>query len=325
MSIKKAIDILKIYGSFIITAHINPEGDSLGSQLALCHLLEKMGKKAVMINDHKVPGVYQFLPKSNLIRSRLDKRLDYDVAIVLDCPTLDRIGKVKDILDKGKIVLNIDHHISNEKFGKINWVDPKASSCGEMIYNLFKEADCEIDKDSAINLYVAILTDTGSFKYSNTTSKTHRIVGELLDCGLDVSKIQESIYERRSMGEIKLLSAALSNLQVEGAGRIAYTWVTREMAKECGINIKGTEEFINFPRSLDNAEIALFFREEKDGNIHVSFRSTSDADVNKIAAVFGGGGHTKASGCLIKGNMKEVREKVLSEVKKTIEEGSIKS
>jgi len=172
---------------------------------------------------------------------------------------------------------------------------------------------------------VAILTDTGSFKYSNTTSKTHRIVGELLDCGLDVSKIQESIYERRSMGEIKLLSAALSNLQVEGAGRIAYTWVTREMAKECGINIKGTEEFINFPRSLDNAEIALFFREEKDGNIHVSFRSTSDADVNKIAAVFGGGGHTKASGCLIKGNMKEVREKVLSEVKKTIEEGSIKS
>lgn len=318
MSIAKAVDVLKIYSSFIITTHINPEGDSLGSQLAMCRLLEGMGKKAVMMNDHKVPHAYEFLPNSKLIRTRLDKDIEYDVAIVVDCPNLERIGRVREIIDEGKMVLNIDHHVSNAKFGKVNWIDQKASSCGEMIYDLFKEMDCKLDKDAATNLYVAILTDTGSFKYSNTTSRTHRIAGELIDHGLEVSAIQASIYERRTIGELRLLGAALSGMQVTEDGRIAHITVTKEMAKTLEVDMKGTEEFVNLPRSINNVEVALFFREEKDGHVHVSLRSKSDMDVNKIALAFGGGGHAKASGCLVKGKIDEVRENVLAEARKSL-------
>jgi phosphoesterase RecJ-like protein len=316
MSIKKIADVLKIYGSFLISTHINPEGDSLGSQLGLYQLLEAMGKKAVMVNDHKVPPVYEFLPKSNLIRNRLDKTIDYDVAIVIDCPHLERIGRVKEILKEDKMILNIDHHISNTNFGKINWVNAKASACGEMVYDLYKELDCKIDKDIATNIYTAILNDTGSFGYSNTTSRVHTIASELLGCGLEVSKIKEAIYDAKGLDEIKLLGLALSTLGTSDEGKIAYMSVTRDMAKECGIELKGTEEFVNFPRSIKGAKVALFFREEKNGLIHVSFRSKSEIDVNKIASAFGGGGHMKAAGCLIKAKVDEAKEKVLAEIRK---------
>jgi len=318
MSVKKVMDILRIYSNFLLTTHINPEGDALGSMLALGQLLEGMGKKAIMVSDHKVPSVYEFLPKSELIRTRMDKNIDYDVAVVVDCPNLDRVGRVKELIKDDKMILNIDHHVSNINFGKVNWVNAKVSSCGEMIYSLFKEMDCKIDKDIATNLYITILTDTGSFRYSNTSSQTHRIAGELIEHGLDVSTIQSKIYERRGANEIKLLGFALSDLKVEEEGKIAYITITCNMAKERNIELKGTEEFVNFPRSVDGVEVALFFREEKNGSIHISFRSKSDIDVNKIASVFGGGGHAKASGCLIKGRMDEVKEKVLAEVAKEI-------
>jgi len=318
MSVKKVMDVLRIYNNFLLTTHINPEGDALGSMLAVGQLLEGMGKKAIMVSDHKVPSVYEFLPKSKLIRTRMDKNIDYDVAVVVDCPNLDRVGRVKELIKDDKMIVNIDHHVSNIKFGKVNWVDAKVSSCGEMVYTLFKEMDCKIDKDIATNLYITILTDTGSFRYSNTTSQTHRIAGELIEHGLDVSAIQSKIYERRGANEIKLLGLALSDLRVGQDGKIAYIAVTRNMAKERNIELKGTEEFVNFPRSIDGVEVALFFREEKNGSIHISFRSKSDIDVNKIASIFGGGGHAKASGCLIKGGMDEVKEKVLAEVAKEI-------
>jgi len=324
MSIKKAMDVLKIYSNFLITAHVNPEGDSLGSQLALAQLLEAMGKKAIMLNDHKVPYVYDFMPKSDKIRTRIDKNVDYDIAVVIDCPILERIGRVNEVLKEGKMILNIDHHASNAKFGKVNWINEKASSCGEMVYTLFKELGCNIDKDIALNLYTAILTDTGSFKYSNTTSQTHRIAGELIDYGLDVYAIQKSIYERRTLNELKLLGLALSDIQTEEEGKIAYFAVTRKMARDAGIELKGTEEFVSFPRSLDNAEVALFFREEKESSVHVSFRSKSDLDVNKIATSLGGGGHAKAAGCLIKGTMEEAKEKSLAEVRKVMQREVVK-
>lgn len=318
MSIKKVMDVLRIYGNFLITTHINPEGDSLGSQLALVQLLEGTGKKAVMVNDHKVPFVYQFLPKSDAIRTRLDKNIDYDVAVVIDCPNLDRIGRVKEVIKSDKMIVNIDHHIGNAKFGKVNWVDEKASSCGEMVYELFKETDCKIDKDIATNLYVAIMTDTGSFGYSNTTSTTHRIAAELIDCGLDAGRIKSDIYSRKGLNEIKLLGAVLSGIQTEEEGKIAYLTVTRDMAKEINMELKGTEEFVNFARSVEGVGVAVFFREEKGGSVHVSFRSKTDIDVNKIATSLGGGGHAKASGCIMKGKIDEVKEKVLAEVRKEV-------
>lgn len=186
------------------------------------------------------------------------------------------------------------------------------------MYKLFKEMDCEIDKDVATNLYVAILTDTGSFRFSNTTSQAHKIASELLNYGLDANMIYENIYEKRSRDEIKLLGLSLSGIETREDGKIAYMAVTQDMAEKCGIELRGTEEFVNYLCTLCNIKVALFFREEKNGKIHVSFRSKSDVDVNKIASIFGGGGHLKASGCLVKGKIDEVKEKVLAEVRKLI-------
>jgi len=318
MSIKKVMDVLKIYTNFLISTHINPEGDALGSQLALAQLLEGMGRTAVMVNDHKVPSVYKFLPKSDSIRTRVDKTIDYDVAIVVDCPNLERIGRVRDALKEGKMILNIDHHISNGKFGKVNWVNDKASSCGEMIYELLKELDCKLNKEIATNLYTAIMTDTGSFSYSNTTAKVHKITSELVGCGLDAAGIKSEIYDKKGIGEIRLLGEALSTIQTDSDGKIAYLTATRDMAKSEDGELRGTEEFVNFPRSIGGVEIALFFREEKGGNIHVSLRSNSGLDVNKVAVLLGGGGHAKAAGCIIKGKMDEVKERVLTEVRKEV-------
>jgi phosphoesterase RecJ-like protein len=189
-----------------------------------------------------------------------------------------------------------------------------------MLYKLFKETDVALDKEIATNLYVAILTDTGSFRYSNTTSQTHKIASELLGCGLDVMAIHQNIYERRSLDELKLLGLALSALTVEADGKIVHTAITRAMIKDHALELKGTEDFVNHLRSLHDVEVALFFREEKNDIIQVSFRSKTHINVNKIASQFGGGGHFRASGCVVKGNIDEVKEKILAEVRKEVAE-----
>jgi phosphoesterase RecJ-like protein len=231
---------------------------------------------------------------------------------------LERIGRVKELIGDGKLIVNIDHHVSNEKFGKINWVEPEVSSCGEMLYKLFKEMDVALDQAVATNLYVAILTDTGSFRYSNTTSQTHKIASELLEHGLDVMAIHQDIYERRSLDELKLLGLALSTMAVEADGKIVHTAITREMTKDHALALKGTEDFVNHLRSLHGVEVAVFFREEKSDVIQVSFRSKTRINVNRIAAQFGGGGHLRASGCIVKGKMDEMREKIMAEVRKEV-------
>ena len=174
---KAVIEAIKNNKKFLITAHVNLEGDSLGSQLAMKELLTGMGKAAFILDNDPVPEHYRFLPKAGEISNRLDKVEDFDAAVVLDCPTLKRTGKVKDIISKSpSLVINIDHHISNEKFGGINWVDPHASSAGEMVYRLFKEIGVKLTKEVALSLYIAILTDTGSFNYDNTSRVTHEVL-----------------------------------------------------------------------------------------------------------------------------------------------------
>jgi len=313
---QKVIEAIKRHKRFLVTAHVNPEGDSLCSQLAMKEMLGMMGKTAVIVNHDRVPEHYKFLPKADEISTDLKKKVEFDAVLILDCPTLKRIGGVKDLIPKGKPIINIDHHISSEKFGDVNWVDPNASSTGEMVYRLFKEMEIPLTREVALCLYIAILTDTGNFNYDNTSRMTHDIAGELLGYGLDPAMVSESVYERRTMEDIRFLGLVLSTLKLNRAGDVAYLEMTREMVKETGADIAKSEGFINYARSIGGVKIAIVFKEDmKDPNkINISFRSKGDVDVNGIAAYFGGGGHTKASGCTLTGSLAEVEQRVLSKV-----------
>lgn len=314
MGVKEIVDAIKKYNGYIITSHINTEGDAIGSELALFHLIKQLGKSAVIVNDNYVPDRYRFLPGWDKIIVGDNGRLKgYENIIIVDCPTIERSGRIAQLVYNSKIKINIDHHISNVNFGDFNWVDLKASSCGEMIFNLYKELGISISGEVATILYVAILTDTGSFRYDSTTSKTHQIAGELIKLGVKSDKIAEKVYETKTLGDIELLSKALSTVKTVNNGRIVYMYVTKKMLDETGTVPDRTDDFINFARGVEGSEICIFFREhiEDTKKIHVGFRSKGKADVNMLANKFGGGGHLKASGCLITGNLEEVIKKVL--------------
>jgi len=325
---KSVIAAIKKHKRFLITAHINAEGDSLGSQLAMRELLTAMGKSAYILDSDPVPAHFRFLPKADEVSSDMAKALDFDVAVVLDCPTLKRTGLVADVIkQKAKLVINIDHHVSNENFGDINWVDPQASSAGELVYRLYKETGVKFTKETALSLYIAILTDTGSFNYDNTSVATHEIAGELLGYGLDPALVSESVYERRSLEDIRLLALVLDTLKVNKDGTVAYMEVTRDMLQKTGAELAKSEGLINYVRSIDKVKVAVLFKEDvKDKNkINISFRSKGDGnvvDVNKIASVFGGGGHTRASGCVITGSLEEAKKKVLAGIDESLKKKS---
>lgn len=317
---EKIIRQIKKHKRFLITAHINPEGDSIGSQLAMKELLEKIGKRVAIVNNDPVPEHYKFLSASRFIRNEPNKNFDFDAAIVLDCPTLKRIGRVNGLLTDDKIVINIDHHVSNEKFGDVRWVDPAASSAGEMIYMLFKRLGVKPSKDAALCMYIAILTDTGSFNYDNTTGRTHQIAGELLGYGIDPAAVSEDIYERRDIIDIKFLGLVLSTISVNKTGEVAFLEITKRMLKATHADAAKSEGFVNYARSINGVRVAVIFKEDlkKPGIINISFRSKGDVDVNKIASAFGGGGHIKASGCVVAGTLADIKKKVLLKIEEAL-------
>jgi phosphoesterase RecJ-like protein len=321
---REVIEAIKKGRRFLITAHVNLEGDALGSQLAMKELLTGMGKDAFILDSDPVPEHYRFLPKADEVSDKFDSAGVFDTAIVLDCPTLNRTGKVGDLIKARAVpVINIDHHVSNEKFGDINWVEPNASSAGEMVFRLFKEAAVRITKEVALSLYIAILTDTGSFNYDNTSGVTHEIAGELLGYGLDPALVSESVYERRTVEDINLLGLVLATIRVNKKGTIAHLEVTKDILDRTGADLAKSEGLINFARSINGVKVAVLFKEgQKDKNkINISFRSKGNGDVidvNKIASLFGGGGHTKASGCVIAGRLEDVKKKVLAKVEEVL-------
>ena len=322
MSIKKVIETIRSHKSFLVTSHINMEGDSVGSQLAMAKLLEGMKKKVYIVDNDPIPVNYLFLPKTKDASHDLSLKRDFEVALVLDCPNMKRIGKVRDLIAPDKPIVNIDHHVSNERFGKVDWVKPFASSVGEMIWYLFKETHQKLTKEAAMYIYTAILTDTGCFTYDNTRPNTHEIASDLLSYGLDPAWIAMNIYERRSLSEIKLLGASLSGLELNARGDIAYIGVSQEMLRQTGADISKTENVVNYARSIDKVQVAMVFKElmSDKSMINISFRSKGEVDVNKIASLFGGGGHKRAAGCTVKGNLEDVKRQVLEKVDEFVHE-----
>ncbi len=310
---RRVAEAIRTHGTFLVGSHVRPGGDAIGSVLAMGHLLGHFEKQYTLLNEDPVPPAFSFLPGSADIRPPGPDVRQPEVALVLDCGCFDRTGSAEVLLAAAEIVINIDHHASNDLFGQINLVDPTAAAAGEIVLGLFDEMDVPPGL-AASALYTSILTDTGSFRQSNTTARTHEMAARLLEEGVRPEDISERVLEAATVGARRLLGAALSGIEQGCAGRVAWLQVTREMLKATGCSMEDTEKFVDFARYIPGVEVALLFRELEGGEVGVSFRSRGSADVNSIAASWGGGGHRLASGCRIRGQLKAVRAEVIARV-----------
>ncbi len=320
-------EIFKTAGSFVITTHIHPDGDAVGSVIGLCLALRDMGKDASVVLAQPLPSSYRFLPGSGLVSAAAGGAAPPDKAppggaqlqgkrfacgVVLDCTSLGRAGKeMAAILENCESLINIDHHISNTGFGAVNIVDTGASATGEIVCRIMTSLDVRISPDVATNLYAAIVTDTGSFQYQNATARCHLVASLLLDLGADQRKVQQCLNEQKNLSSIRLLEKGLSTLTLEQDGRIAWMSLTRHFFEETGSRLEDCEDFINYPKSVAGVEVAILFKEIDAGEVRVGLRSKNFADVNFLAASFGGGGHERAAGCTVKGALPEVEALVV--------------
>ena len=290
----------------------------MGSQLGFYNLIKKLGKQATIVNDDQLPYGYDFLPGSKRIHSlgRESKYIKFDCLAVLDCADLKRTGRVYKLNYDNKPVLNIDHHISNKIFGNVNWVDAQVSSCSEMIYKLHKRLHLSLDKDTALVLYTGIMTDTGSFHYSNTSSSTFKAVAELLKFKVNVAEVYRYTYENIPAQEVKLLLKFLSKIKFFGQGKIVAFRIDSELPRGKKIGIDLADQVLSFGRAIKGVEVVVLFKDSSGlkSPVHVNLRSQGRVDVNKIAAFFGGGGHKTAAGCTIPGGFSVARRKVIARI-----------
>ncbi|MFH1406638.1 MAG: bifunctional oligoribonuclease/PAP phosphatase NrnA [Candidatus Omnitrophota bacterium] len=317
---KTLINQIRKNKSFLISSHVNLEGDALGSLLAMHELLRSLNKKVFVFCDDFPPKMYKFLIGPMKININPKDAPEYDAAIILDSPQPERIGKILSAINRSKPIINIDHHISNTNYADVNWVDSNASCVGEMIYQLYGKFGKKPNRYAAMGIYVAILTDTGSFRYENTTPSCLKTAGELLRFGIDPKEIAQKVYETKSYQETKLLGEVISTLKLTPDKKIAYFYLTQDMLRRTNAVLEDSERFINFGRSIEGVEVAIFLREkEKPNTTKISLRSKGKVDVNKIAQIFGGGGHRAASGCEIKEPLKEAMNMVLANIRKEID------
>ncbi|MDD4980394.1 MAG: bifunctional oligoribonuclease/PAP phosphatase NrnA [Candidatus Omnitrophica bacterium] len=321
MSLKKVIACIRRNKAFLITSHTNMEGDALGSELAFYQLLKKLNKSAVIVNEDNLPPEYIFLPRKEKIIKYRDNLtpVRFDCFVTLDCSDLSRTGEVYRLNRVKKPILNIDHHISNNNFGGVNWVEPKASSCSEMVYKLYQAMRVPLDVHSATALYTGIVADTGSFRYSNTSAFTHKAVSKLLKFKLDIPGIYKHIYEDIPYEDMKLLSKILPGMRREAEGKLIWFEVRQKMLRKT-FSFDISEYILSFGRAIKGAEVVVLFKENlgvKD-EIRMNFRSQGKVDVNKIAQCFGGGGHKTASGATTHGRIDDVRRKVLAKIRENL-------
>ncbi|MFH2011582.1 MAG: bifunctional oligoribonuclease/PAP phosphatase NrnA [Pseudomonadota bacterium] len=314
----KIVEEIKRNKSFLIASHINPEGDAIGSALALAISLKNIGKSVTVFNQDPIPWNLQFLPMSNEIIHKIDESHDFDVAFVLDCGDLERVGDGIEVIKKVKKVINIDHHMTNTNFGDLILVDPKSSSTAEIIYAVIKGIPAEITYDIALNIYTGILTDTGAFRNSNTNEYSFHVATEMVRVGVDPHSVSEKVYQEMPVARLKLLGLVLNTLEVLDSGRVASVEVTLSMLESSGANPGLTEDMVSYPRSIVGVKVAVLFREMSENYYKVSFRSDKDVDVADIAREFNGGGHPSASGGSVAGSLSEVKRKVFEAIGKRL-------
>lgn len=311
------IAILKGARNVLLATHIYPDGDALGSQLALGRVLESLGKKVFLYSEEPVSHLYDFLPGSAQLRSDLDDLSVFDCAVSVDCADPQRLGRERDRLLRIKPFIMIDHHAGHCPFGELQWVAPGRSATGEMIYDLAVALGGEIAYEAAYCLYTALVSDTGSFKYASTTARTLQVASELVARGVKPAEVSGRLFDNFTINRLQLLRLVLESLEMHDQDRIAVIRVTQEMFAKTGTLPGDTENFINYPRSISSVKVAAFIKENHGNVVSVSLRSKgSDVDVTEVAGTFGGGGHRNAAGFKLRdADVDKVREELLARLK----------
>lgn len=307
--------------TFLLVLHEFPDGDSVGSNLAMSQALGKIGKAATVASPAGAPGRFSFLPGFDRIveLARLGRPLEsFDCVFLIDCSDPRRASLEPEDLSRVRLVVNVDHHPSNTFFGGINYVEPKGSAAAEQVRLVIAEMGVPLDRDMALCLYVAVSTDTGGFRFDNTTAGTHRLAAELLDLGVQPGPVGELIHDTRTLSSLRLLEKMLGTLSFAAGGRIAWVTVSRKMLEECGATDDEVEGLVGYPRMIDFVDLCFLLQEMPDGTVRVALRSKKDIDVGAIAENLGGGGHRKAAGCQLAGGLEAALARVLEESKKAL-------
>ncbi|HKS42499.1 MAG TPA: bifunctional oligoribonuclease/PAP phosphatase NrnA [Blastocatellia bacterium] len=299
----------------MITSHIRPDGDGLGSGLALYWMLRSLGKDVHVVLRDRVPPSYTVLPGTDLVLVHDDVTEAYDAAFIIECSDVERPGLPS---LKNQFVVNIDHHSTTMPFGDINWIDPTAAAVGEMIYNLSKALGIEVTKEIAECIYTALLTDTGSFHFSNTTERTLKIASELVRRGVEPARISQALFYSHSFSKIKLLGLVLSGIERDESGRVAWIRLDRETMYEADACDEDADGIVNHALSVGEVEAVAFFKELEPDVYRVSLRSKGKNNVAKVAETFGGGGHRNAAGCRIEGDFEVVKQRVIEGLQSAI-------
>ncbi|MDD5711333.1 MAG: bifunctional oligoribonuclease/PAP phosphatase NrnA [Smithellaceae bacterium] len=313
--LQRISELIRDNSRFIITSHVRLDGDAVGSELALSLMLRELGKQTVVYNQDKIPENYLFLPGATEIVHELPPLDGYEVVFILDCSELERVGDEAQALGRVKNIINIDHHISNKGDWRVALVDPQASSTGEMLIRLARHMGMAISKDAATNLYAAILTDTGGFRYRSTSSETLYAAGKLVEEGADPQWISEHIYESNSPAKIRLMSKVLETLSFDLEGKVGSLQVMLQDVESVGALPEHAEGFVDLPRTIKGVVVAVIYTELQDGFIKVSLRSKGDFNVERIASSFGGGGHLNAAACRIRGDVTAVKKLVIDAIR----------
>jgi phosphoesterase RecJ-like protein len=321
-SLKEAARFLHEHERFLIVNHVNPDGDATGSLLAMGWLLKQLGKQATLVNEGVTPAKFLFLPGSEEIQnaSSTSEHDMYDVVITCDCADFARVGEVASWFAPERQLLNIDHHPTNDLFGTVNLVRVDAAATAEVIFDLVNFMGLEMKEEMATCLYTGLLTDTGGFRYSNTTPHVMEAASSLLAHGVQPGMIAERVLESITKAHVRLLQRVLQTLELTDGERVAYMTVTLADTLETGATNEDTEGLVNYGRNIEGVEVGVLYKEVEGGKVKVSFRSRSQVDVAAIAKSLGGGGHVRASGCTVTGSLPEVKKIVAQKVSAALRE-----
>lgn len=303
------VEACQLGKNFLAVPHVNIDGDDLGSMLALYWGMKKINKNITLFSPDNIPFMYNFMPGIEKIQKTAPNN-KFDAVLMLECSALSRMPAGINLKQLTGNVINLDHHPDNSMYGNLNYINSKAAALGEIIFKLLKHMDIELDYNTAVCLYVSILTDCGAFQYSNTTSETHKIVSELLTFPIDVAQISRVIYKEIDFNNLKLMGIVLSTIKSRQNGKIVWGTLTQKMLKDCLTFEENTQYFIDEINNIRNTDIAMLFKETSDGFTKVSLRSNK-FPVNELAAAFDGGGHKQASGCTIKEPLEKATETLL--------------
>jgi phosphoesterase RecJ-like protein len=303
---------------FLLTSHARPDGDSIGSQLAMAFALDALGKTVRIVNADPAPDHYQDFPGMDRIEIATQVSAEVDAVIVMECSDLTRAG-ISGL--EGEFLINIDHHAGNKLYGAVNWHDESAAACGEMVFDVIRELGVALTTGIATHIYLAILTDTGSFHHSNITPRTFDICRQTVEAGVNPAAMARRVFDSNSFGKLKLIGALLDSMQLADQGRLAILYMDEAMLAACGCTHNDTEGLINLPLTAREIQAVVFFKLGPTGDVRVSLRSKYDVDVRAVAGLFGGGGHKNAAGFTVTEHLEQVRPRIIQLLVDAIEHG----